>query len=263
MAWIKFDKDMLDDGRLLTAAARLFKTSPDYNSFGAARNGVTGALLRLWIHADTHIQADDVLEMTPDALDAMLDCPGFCAAMPDGWIEENDDGYVRLPGYIEKNGLISKEKRRERDAERARRYRARKRNANDTPPSRVTRHGYNEVDQDQDQDQPNSKRKTLDFESIPNLDPGAWAAWQAYRKAERFRLYKSTYVATKLAKYPAAIQRATVERSISAGWQGLFPDKVQHETSGQGSKAGTYDEHTRRLAEWYLEHTGAVLPGNG
>lgn len=121
--WIKFDKDMDEDPRLLEAAYQLSeryaltrRTAGGGAELSAAeelllaRNAVTGALLRLWRYADEHIRADDTLPMSSGTLDAMVGIIDFFDIMPREWIDELDDGTVILPGYCEKNSLIAKRK---------------------------------------------------------------------------------------------------------------------------------------------------------
>lgn len=122
--WIKFWKDTDDDPRLAEAAAHLreryliakrsrgggedLSTSDELRFM---RNALRGALTTLWCYADTHIGRDDTLPISSQTLDALVGIEGFCEVMPVDWIEKLDDGTVKLPGYVEKNELIAKEKR--------------------------------------------------------------------------------------------------------------------------------------------------------
>lgn len=132
--WIKFDKDMLDDPRLIAAAAQLAERIGGSGSDRAhdvtrnmlARYALRGALVTLWIYADTHIRDDDTLPIGAlDALNAFIGIEGFASLLPREWIDELDDGTVILPGYCEKNSLIAKRKRATDAANRMRRFRAR------------------------------------------------------------------------------------------------------------------------------------------
>lgn len=168
--WIKFDKDMDTDPRLADAARVLLEhyviarrasggeidlSNGDASRF--MRNALRGAVVTLWCYADEHIRDDDVIPCDAQSLDAIVGLDGFCDAMPNEWVTVRDDGLIELPGYCEKNGLISKKKKLTRGAERQRRYRERtkaSRNAN------VTRHEQRymritpggDLDQDLDQD---------------------------------------------------------------------------------------------------------------
>ena len=142
MAWIKFDKDLIDDPRILRAAEELcsryvvslegvkgdgFAIGEDMDEesrLALMRNAVTGALLTLWVYADTHIRDGDVLPISITAIDRLVGIKGFWELVGDEWICPDDEGStVTLPGYCEKNGLISKGNRKASNAERQRRYR--------------------------------------------------------------------------------------------------------------------------------------------
>ena len=167
MAWIKFDKDLVDDPRVLRAADALlerytvsiertkgdgFSVGTDLTEAEAARlwrNAVTGALVTLWVYADTHILDGDELRLSFDAIDRMVGIEGFCSLIGPEWIEETNYGCtVRLPGYCAKNGLLSKEKRRADNAERQRRYRLR----HNAESNGVTSNDVTPLDQDLDLD---------------------------------------------------------------------------------------------------------------
>jgi hypothetical protein len=167
--WIKFDKDMADDPRLLEAASKLGKryviavrsaaggsdlSESDHLAF--ACNAVTGALVTLWKYADVHIRDDDTLPVTRATLDAMVKIVGFFEVMPREWIDELDDGTVVLPGYCKKNSLIAKRKAAVKSNARVTAFRARKKvrgNAHETHSSTRYTPVSKVVDQDQDQDQ--------------------------------------------------------------------------------------------------------------
>ena len=162
--WIKLDKEMPEDPRLMqvatTLAARyaiqfgggeLTKTL----SIHFLRNASLGGLVTLWRYADTHIRDDNTLPCDASVIDAIIGIEGFCDALPNEWVTVSDDGTVTLPGYCEKNSLNAKAKSATSGAQRQRRYRERlaaSRNAsqerNVTSQTGVTR----PLDQDLDQD---------------------------------------------------------------------------------------------------------------
>lgn len=134
--WIKLWKDMMSDPRLMAAAQKLTakyevsRRTPGGSeplsaseSIGFLCNAVTGALVTLWCHADEHIRDDDTLEISSNSLDAVVRLEGFFAALPRQWINELDNGRVVLPGYCEKNSLITKRKRASKSNARVRRWR--------------------------------------------------------------------------------------------------------------------------------------------
>jgi uncharacterized phage protein (TIGR02220 family) len=172
VAWIKFDKDLVDDPRVLRAADALlerytvsiertkgegFSVGTDLTEAEASRlwrNAVTGALVTLWVYADTHILDGDELRLSFDAIDRMVGIEGFCSLLGPEWIEETNYGCtVRLPGYCAKNGLLSKEKRRADNAERQRRYRER----HNAERNGVTSNDVTRLDLDQDLDHKKKK----------------------------------------------------------------------------------------------------------
>jgi hypothetical protein len=121
--YIKFDKDVGDDPRLIQAAVQLterYRVSIGDQSLSPGDqlrftcNAVTGALVTLWKYADVHIRDDDTLPMTGAALDLLVGLVGFCEVLPREWLHKLDDGTVHLPGYCEKNTLIAKRKAAEK-----------------------------------------------------------------------------------------------------------------------------------------------------
>jgi hypothetical protein len=142
LAWIKFDKDLINDPRIIRASRELaetytlsiegikskeFSTGTDLSARETSdlmRNAVTGALVTLWVYADTHIRDGDILPLSLAEIDHMVGIDCFCDILGPEWVKESDDGtHTVLPGYCEKNGLLSRDKRRSDNAERQRRYR--------------------------------------------------------------------------------------------------------------------------------------------
>jgi hypothetical protein len=142
LAWIKFDKDLVNDPRIIRAAGGLaetytlsverakgdrFAVGSDLSQKEAAdlmRNAVIGALVTLWVYADTHIRNGDVLPISMGEINQMVGIQGFCEMLGPDWVQQENYGtFTVLPGYCEKNGLVSREKRRADNAERQRRYR--------------------------------------------------------------------------------------------------------------------------------------------
>jgi hypothetical protein len=170
--WIKFWKDMQNDPRVVTAAAKLSERyilarrsnggGVDLSlteSCNAWRNAVTGALVTLWCYADEHIRDDDSLPLTSQTLDAVVGLEGFFDVMPREWINKLDNGDIVLPGYCEKNSLIAKRKRTIKSNARVTRWRREKKHPRNGVTSRhVTQHTF-AGDQDQDQDQDHYKRE--------------------------------------------------------------------------------------------------------
>jgi hypothetical protein len=118
MAWIKFEKDLFTDPRVLRLAKSLEARWEMVNDAQDVRNVaalpavtlVCGALVRIWGLADTHVGEDDVLPLGTDELDEVLGIPGFCALMPADWLEPIDEQSVKLPHFHEHNGTQAKKK---------------------------------------------------------------------------------------------------------------------------------------------------------
>ena len=121
MAWIKFEKDLLTDPRVLRIArilrSRLCIVELDEN-YAQTCNAhalpdvtlVCGALVRIWSMADTHVDEDDVLPLGFDDLNKHLGIPGFCQLLPPEWIQEIDKDSVKLPNFHAHNGTEAKKK---------------------------------------------------------------------------------------------------------------------------------------------------------
>jgi hypothetical protein len=122
--WIKFEKDLLTDPRVLRIAKSLERR---WIQFDGPPNGleqydpcnavalpavtlVCGALVRMWCLADTHIDENDVLPLGKSDLDDVLGLPGFCDLLPLDWLILIDDSHVKLPGFHEHNGTEAKKK---------------------------------------------------------------------------------------------------------------------------------------------------------
>lgn len=139
MAYIRIDKDMDSDPRLLALAhdiaASVFVCAGENaadSSLGESAtrnvicNALLGSLVTLWCYADTHIRADDTLPIGIGVLTDLIGLPvEWVKKFPAEWLIVHGNGTVELPDYCAKNGLISKEKRREQGRERVRRFRAR------------------------------------------------------------------------------------------------------------------------------------------
>src|SRR5437870_8796416 len=140
IGWLKLDKDMIDDPRVMEIAAQLRDVlhyrvvymrghgGSDLESnaeLTALRCVTLGALVTMWRYAHDHINNDDVLPMGLDALDTVIGIEGFCGLLPPEWLVELNDMGTKLPGYCAKNNLIGKEKAASNNAQRQARYRER------------------------------------------------------------------------------------------------------------------------------------------
>ena len=104
--WIKFEKSLEDDPRVVRMIAQL--RNADVTLVKHAPLLVVGALARFWWYADTHIRDDDRLDLGFSEIDDMVGLPGFCLLMPSDWIVQIDERTVELPDFQEHNGVEAK-----------------------------------------------------------------------------------------------------------------------------------------------------------
>ena len=133
--YIKVRKDLVDDPRLLELAEqyedyliqRLDPQDLNGDAIGdASRHALVGALVTLWCYADTHIRDDNTLPLKVTALARVMRLPAeILKKFPAEWVVIQPGGTILLPGYREKNGIISREKRKELARERTQRWRDR------------------------------------------------------------------------------------------------------------------------------------------
>jgi hypothetical protein len=126
VAWIKFEKDLLTDPRVLRIAKTLEQRfnlgEPEGQWPEGALAGpcnaaslpavtlVCGALVRIWCLADTHVGADDVLPLGLGELNEHIGIPGFCELLPVDWLISIDEEAVKLPDFHAHNGTEAKKK---------------------------------------------------------------------------------------------------------------------------------------------------------
>jgi hypothetical protein len=250
LAWIKFDKDLVDDPRVLRAAEGLaerytisiertrgagFATGSDLENRDTVtimRNAVTGALLTLWVYADTHIRDGDVLPISMDAIDRMVGIDGFCELVGPDWVQENNYGtFTVLPGYCNKNGLQSREKRKSDNADRQRRYRQKHNGVSNASSNTVSNGHVTPLDQDLDQD---IKKKKLSAVALPDWLPAeAWKDWLEVRSKAKA---PNTHRALTLALGELSALRdagndpvAVLERATVKGWRSLYAVKSEQQ----------------------------------
>lgn len=98
MAWIKLEHDLLTSPKFITLASRLRH----------GRVTVLGALATLWMAADRHCIENRLNGMTLEAVDALVEIPGFGQALVEiGWIKVHADS-VEVVDYQEHNGATAK-----------------------------------------------------------------------------------------------------------------------------------------------------------
>jgi hypothetical protein len=176
--WVKWEKALETDPRFL----RLMRVVRDRCVTGAlspeTKNALAisltaGCLLRLWAYADTHIRADDVLDLGPEDIDDYVGVKGFSAALPEDWLEIRDESHVQLPNYQTHNGVIAK--KRALDQKRQENKRTRDRHAAVTHASRssVTPTGLDQTrpDQTRPEHTQEARAATVDVGGDKSLPP--------------------------------------------------------------------------------------------
>ena len=140
--WIKLEKDLLTDPRVIRMGAKIGNGGPFH--------GVTvvlGGLAHLWMLADTHIGNDDVIPLGTDEINQVIGINGFCQLLPQDWLQVIDSDHVKLPGFHTHNGTIAKE--RAQTAKRVQRHRT---NTNARQLQARNGHALPDLDLDLDQD---------------------------------------------------------------------------------------------------------------
>lgn len=248
--WIKVEKDLESDPRVLRMAKRISVTDVTHEriSMANAVTQVVGALARLWIFADTHARDDNTLDMGSAELDEWLGVPDFCASMPEDWVRVVDEHTVELPGFQEHNGVDAK--KRALVQKRVQRHRVTHRES-------VQRTGVTSALPDQDQTKtkkrPRPEKRGSGGERPPvtypiGLDAAVWQRWLDYRSKIGKPLKPASLQAAidELVKF-GADQAAVVQQSVAAGWQGLFALKANGNGATQHAghrKLTRYEELT-------------------
>lgn len=100
MSWIKLRVNLWTHPKVVTLASRLSVTKAH----------AVGALSALWFVTDQHADEDGNLEMSPDAMDSLIEVPGFCAAVESiGWLVINGES-LQVQRYQEHNGSTAKKR---------------------------------------------------------------------------------------------------------------------------------------------------------
>jgi hypothetical protein len=168
--WIKIEKALIDTikfRRVVRAVSKsnaLRGVTDSTESFGVAI--VLGALVRLWVYADTHIADDDTLAITLDEIDDLVGVQGFAQALPAEWLQVVDTDHVKLPDFLEHNG--SSEKLRRDNARRQAAYRHRHKQHNVT---RDVTPSNRRDDARPDQTRPEETRPEKMYERAPENVP--------------------------------------------------------------------------------------------
>lgn len=248
--WIKIDKDLSESLRFKRVVRKLRENSNalrGVTSHVTAHTIVLGALVRLWVHADSHIQNDDILEATTDEIDELVGVDGFAAALPADWLQVIDTDHVKLPDFLAHNGGSARE--RKLNAKRQAAYRSRKQASNVTA-SNALRDEPRPDQKRQEETRPEEERETRAREAVGVIDCGsgmlsgspapleswrrdvpevnaeAFTRWIVHREtrgkqmAAHQRLFQARQLATN---GDAATQAEVIDWCIGQGWNSLVP----------------------------------------
>jgi hypothetical protein len=117
--WIKWEKDLKDDPRVLRMASRMRNAVVTHGDammvtevFGDEMFVALalGGLGKLWGYADTHVRDDDTIELGIDDINKVVGIKGFAQFLPEDWLQIIDPETVKLPGFHVHNGTIAKKK---------------------------------------------------------------------------------------------------------------------------------------------------------
>jgi hypothetical protein len=110
--WIKFEKALSTDPRLLSMARRLGERDEAQGlpkqPFRRLWITCAGAVGILWMTADGHIDQDDTLALGAHEIDELTGIDGFCELMPREWLQVLDANRVKLPNFQAHNGTTSR-----------------------------------------------------------------------------------------------------------------------------------------------------------
>ncbi len=67
-----------------------------------------GALIRMWMYADSHVRDDNTLTITCDEIDELVGVEGFAKSLPVEWLVVLDTERVELPDFLEHNGTSAR-----------------------------------------------------------------------------------------------------------------------------------------------------------
>lgn len=218
--WIKWEKDLESDPRVLRMARELKRTCNAMPFHPVTL--VCGGLLRMWAYADSHIRDDDTLDLGCSELDEIIGIENFCSLLPEDWLREINEKTVELPNFQEHNGVEAK--KRALTQKRVQRHR----NAS----------GVTGALPDQDQTRPDQKKAAEPLVLHESLPAEEWEEWLAHRREKRLSMSPRALKKQLklLAEYDTESQRKIIDTSINAGWEGLFPlkDKQQKHANGSG-----------------------------
>ena len=234
--WIKIDHEIHEKPEVLMIAQET----------GMDVYGVVGRLVRVWTWFDTHTHNGCANVALDAQLDAWTLCDGFAKAMRKaGWLTE----LGTLPNFDRHNGKTAK--RRVIAAETMRRSRCANVALTAQPEKRreEKRRIQNPPTPQRGDSAPEKRKPKTPFDPLSALSGiqgspldspafrAAWAEWATHRR-EVHKPLTPTAVKRQLADltawgHDAAV--ASIQTSIAAGWQGLFPPKPSKQSEGDAA----------------------------
>lgn len=237
--WIKVEKDLSTDPRVLRMASRL--RNADVTLGSRARLVIVGALVTLWWYADTHIREDDTLPVGADQINELVGVENFCDLMPADWLVIVDSNNVKLIDYTAHNGTTAK--KRALGQKRQERHRSNV-NADVTPTSRS--HNTNCVTrprEDQDLEKTKNRKKgPSDPVEQKSLDVAEVSGGTIDRVFDHWREVHGHTRAVLDAKRRKLIRAALDRHSEADLCQAISGYKLSPHHMGQNDHATVYDD---------------------
>jgi len=211
--WIKMRIGIGDDPDVIAIAARL----------DCDEDAVVGKLLRFWGWVSSHTLDGHARSVTDVWIDRYIGVTGFAGALQSvGWLEIGDDG-IQIPGFERylSEGAKTRALATNRQAKRRKQTSRKCHGASVIKPLPEKR---------REEKEKNTKEKaaiaipaTLDTKRFR----GAWSEWLTYRRGRKLTVAKQTLdkQLAKLADMGETDAIASIEASITNGWQGLFGGK--------------------------------------
>lgn len=239
--WIKLEKDLATDPRVLRMASRLGHA--DVTLVSRNRLIAIGALVTLWWYADTHIIENNVLPISADEIDELVGITGFSQILPADWFKVIDANNVELIDYLTHNGTTAKKRAQAQKRKAKQRAKgngkSRKSHASVThvTPERLAQSGTRE-DSSSPLGSPlqslgisTNHSEETQYDAL-GLSRPAWERFLAYRREIGKPIKKPSVLPAmeKLASF-GADQEAVVRQTIANGWQGLFA--LKHDGGSQ------------------------------
>jgi hypothetical protein len=240
--WIRVEKDLVDSIRF----RRMVKTYRSNALRDVTESDVTrdvtlllGALVRLWMYADSHIRDDNRLAIRRDEIDEIVGVQGFADSLPGEWLQIIDPENAELPDFLEHNGTSARERKAaaKRQADYRNRHKSRivtrdvtHSNVHNAARPDQTRPEETRPDQKEESaravvgNTPTAENVKLDELAGPEVDREAINSWREYRTSIGMMLkpFELISIGKLLASMGSpASQRAAVHTAIGNGWKNL------------------------------------------